>query len=99
LRSIALFFLPFFVLVTGPVLVLASAPVPGDGPLLVITRWGAHAERIIGAAGGHVYGPARAPFGTLATSDNPAFADNLRAAGAWAVIDGSHVAGLCGALK
>ena len=38
-----------------------------------------------------------APLGVLAYSDDPAFADNLRAAGAWAVLDGRRIAALCGA--
>lgn len=97
MRIIALFLSPVFALVTGPLVMLAAPPVAGDGPLLVVSGWGAGAERRIGAAGGRVVGPLRAPLGVLATSDNPAFADNLRAAGAWAVLDGRRIAALCGA--
>lgn len=97
LRAIALFMSPVFALLAGPAIVVASAPVRPDGPLLVISGWGDRAERIVDTAGGQVYGPVRASLGILATSSNPAFADNLRAAGAWAVLDGSRIAALCGA--
>lgn len=97
MRAIALFASPLFALVIGPVIVFASAPAEGAGPVLVISGWGARAESVIARAGGQVYGPVRAPLGLLAFSDDPAFAANLRAAGAWAVLDGSRIAALCGA--
>lgn len=99
MRLIILIGLPLFTLLTGPVIVFASAPVPAaaNGAVLVVSGWGARAESMVAAAGGQVYGPVRAPFGLLAFSDDPAFADRLRAAGAWAVLDGTRIANLCGA--
>lgn len=97
MRSLALYASPLFSLVIGPLIVFASAPAPAGGPLLVLTGHGAGIAQIVARAGGHVYGPVRAPLGVLAYSDDPAFADNLRAAGAWAVLDGRRIAALCGA--
>lgn len=99
MRALALYISPVFALLIGPAIVFASAPVSEGGPLLVISGWGARAEAVVAAADGWIYGPVRAPLGVLAFSDNPAFADQLRAAGAWAVLDGSRIAALCGAVQ
>lgn len=93
LPILLMFVLAVFV---GPLIVLASADAPKDAPLLVISGWGDTAEARIAAAGGEVVGPIRAPLGLFATSRDPKFPDALRAAGAWAVIDGGRIAALCG---
>ncbi|MCB1331831.1 MAG: hypothetical protein KDK28_21230 [Maritimibacter sp.] len=97
MRALALFALPLMSILIGPVIVFASAPVEAHGAVLVISRWGDRTEQVVAAAGGQVYGPVRAPLGVLAFSDDPAFADNLRAAGAWAVLAGDRIATICGA--
>lgn len=97
MRALVLFAAPLFSILIGPVIVFASAPVEATGAVLVIARWGDRTEQMITIAGGQVYGPVRAPLGVLAFSDDPAFADNLRAAGAWAVLAGNRIATICGA--
>lgn len=97
MRSLVLIVSPLVSLVIGPLIVFASSPADGNGPLLVVSGWGHDGLRLVAEAGGQIYGPVRAPLGVLAFSADPAFADTLRAAGAWAVLDGSKIAALCGA--
>ena len=96
MRILPLVLLPLVALAAGPVIVLASAPPRGDAPFLVVSGWGSEAEARVLEAGGRIVGPMRAPLGVFATSDDPGFARALRAAGAWAVIDGGRIAALCG---
>lgn len=79
-----------------PVLAVRAAPV-GDGPRLVVHAPWTDGAALVARAGGMVVGPRDAPMGILAargTADG--FDARLRAAGAWAVIDGSVLARLCG---
>ncbi len=96
MRLLPLVLMPIAALLAGPAIVLASAPVARDAPVLVIAGWGGAAQAHVAAAGGRVIGPARAPFGLIAASADPGFADALRARGAWAVLDGGRIAALCG---
>lgn len=79
----------------GPVLLLARPPGHTGAPVLVVgppAKMAAYIE----VAGGAPLGPEVALFGLLARSDAPDFVTALRGLGAWAVLDGSAVAALCG---
>lgn len=80
----------------APLLPLLSLPA-GSGALLlvIVPPWGAPLA-VIADAGGRPVGPERSVLGYFATSDGPDFAARLRAAGAWAVLDGDAVSSLCG---
>ncbi|MEC7761339.1 MAG: hypothetical protein VX874_05420 [Pseudomonadota bacterium] len=95
LRALPLLFLTLGAVLAGPAVVIASADPARDGVLLVVSRWGDEAERVITAAGGQTVGPVRARFGVFATSQDPDFSDRLRDRGAWAVINGDVLAALC----
>ena len=80
----------------GPVLPLLSLPTGKGALVLVVTPPWTHPIAVIEAAGGRPVGPDRSVLGYFATSDGPDFAVRLRAAGAWAVLDGNAVSSLCG---
>lgn len=84
-------------LVASPVVLVASST-PRDGiPVIVVgAPWGDRLETVISQAGGQILGPESAPFARIATSDTPEFFQRLRDAGAWAVLDGTRLATLCG---
>lgn len=80
-------------------LAVASAPVAGAGPRLVLHAPWADGLVLVRAAGGTPIGPFQAPMGMLAQADESAdFDARLRLAGAWAVLDGTAIAQLCGAI-
>ncbi|MEM9552435.1 MAG: hypothetical protein AAGA05_14745 [Pseudomonadota bacterium] len=80
-----------------PALAILAAPLPEDGPRLVLYPPWVDGADLVQQAGGDSIGPYRAPMGVLAfASDSEAFDRRLRAAGAWAVIDGTIIANLCG---
>lgn len=81
---------------SGPVLALAGAA--PSGPLVVVVSApGAEArDAMIRRAGGSPVGPVRTPFAGLAMSEAPGFAERLREAGAWIVLDGQRIAQICG---
>jgi len=83
-------------LVLVPVLTLAMTPVDPAGPVVVVTAPSANPVHIIEASGGSVIGLENAPMGTLGFSAVPGFEEKLKANGAWAVLDGRVLAGLCG---
>ncbi|MGK7752592.1 hypothetical protein [Roseovarius sp. C03] len=81
-------------LATLPVTVLMSAPARAGRPaLVVVSPWGADPARIIAAAGGREIGPGSAPLARLAVLDRP---EDVVPAGAWAVMDATALASLCG---
>ncbi|MBY4892240.1 hypothetical protein KUL25_05620 [Rhodobacteraceae bacterium N5(2021)] len=76
----------------APVALLVSGPAePGQVALVIAPSAGAAA--IVATLGGQEVGPMRAPFGVLAVLSAPEAARDL---GAWAVLDGSVLARLCG---
>ncbi|WP_270725735.1 hypothetical protein [Shimia sp. Alg240-R146] len=79
-----------------PILAVATGPVDVSKPVVVVARPGADLVQIIEISGGAVIGLENAPLGALGYSDDPKFAQNLRANGAWAVWDGRTIAELCG---
>lgn len=84
----------------GPAATLAAAPLPVEGPVLVVGPLGADRDAMIRQAGGRPLGAIDALLGELAmvvTGDVATFAGALRAAGAWAVLDGRAILALCGA--
>jgi hypothetical protein len=91
------FLLPAMIALTvlgGPaVALIARAPEEG-GPVLVVA---ANPDASIRGAGGRPFGPGRAPLGSLATSNDPEFAQRLRESGAWLVLDGRILSAICGA--
>ena len=71
---------------------------PTDAPLrLVIFAPWTDGPALVRRAGGALVGPRDAPMGALAyAEDRAAFDSRLRALGAWAVVDGTALARLCG---
>jgi hypothetical protein len=82
--------------VAGPVVSLAAAPPPADGGIHLVVAPAGRRAQVLDAAGGHPVGPAAAPLAGLAASPHPGFAERLKKAGAWLVLDGEAVARLCG---
>lgn len=80
-----------------PALMLFAAPQPADGPVIILHAPWVDGADLVRAAGGWAVGPLQAAMGTFAVSDNmETFRAGVRAAGAWAVLDGAALAGLCG---
>lgn len=73
------------VLAPLPLLTALASPSQSEGPLLILSAPWADTEHHIAAAGGRVIGPERAPFGVFAASDDPNFAEILKARGLWSV--------------
>lgn len=71
------------------------APVETTGPVLVVLPPWIDAHGVVEEAGGQIIGFDRAAFAVLAIGAHPDFHRALRAAGAWAVRDGSIIASLC----
>ena len=81
----------------GPVLAVASqAARPGQPVLVVSAPWGEDRAALIARAGGRPVGPADSWLAGQAVGTGPDFADNLRAGGAWLVLDATAIARLCG---
>ncbi|MGJ8623216.1 MAG: hypothetical protein ACSHW1_10580 [Yoonia sp.] len=84
-------------LVAPPALAFMAAPASAQGPRLVIFAPWVDGVALVLRAGGDPVGPAAAPMGILAYApDRPDFDDRLRAAGAWAVLEGMALARICG---
>lgn len=83
-------------LVVAPVLAITLVPADDAEPVVVVAGPGADLLHIIDRSEGWVVGPVSAPFGALGYSDSPGFVDNLKANGAWAVLNGRVPAALCG---
>lgn len=81
---------------SGPFLPLFALPGGTGGMLLVVTPPWTNSLTVIQDAGGRPIGPERSLLGRLATSDTQDFADRLRSAGAWMILDGQAVSALCG---
>lgn len=94
----------FPVLLVGGVLALsmplvaamAAAPA-ASGPVIVVLGPFSDAEAVIRQAGGSLAAPVRAPLAVIASGPDDGFAERLRGAGAWAVMDAGALAFLCGA--
>ncbi|MGR3713872.1 MAG: hypothetical protein ACU0A6_12225 [Shimia sp.] len=80
----------------APILAVATGPVDVSEPVVVVAGPGVDLVQMIENSGGAVIGLENAPLGALGYSDDPKFAQNLRANGAWAVWDGRTIAELYG---
>ncbi|KRS14000.1 hypothetical protein XM53_05540 [Roseovarius atlanticus] len=81
-------------LATLPVALMMSGPAQAGRPaLVVVPPWTDDPGRIIAAAGGREIGLVAAPMARLAVLERPAEAV---AGGAWAVLDATALASLCG---
>lgn len=80
----------------GPVIAVFSVPPAGGELVLVITPDSTQRARIVAAADGRLVGPEEALLGSFAVSESPDFAERLKTSGAWIVVNGRHVARLCG---
>ncbi|MEQ8258495.1 MAG: hypothetical protein RH980_20825 [Roseovarius confluentis] len=82
-------------LATLPVTLMMSGPAKAGRPALVLVPpWGADPGRIIAAAGGREIGLVVAPaVARLAVLDRP---EDAVAGGAWAVLDATALASICG---
>lgn len=86
----------FLIALAGPAaVVLADEPQAGSPVLVIVAPW-VDAPAVVRAAGGQLIGPASAPMAALAYSPDPAFAERLAQAGAFAVRDGQRLAQICG---
>lgn len=80
-----------------PALAIVGTPTPEAGPRLVLFPPWRDGLELVQKAGGDLVGPVQAPMGLLAfAADGSDFNRRLRDAGAWAVIDGTSIARLCG---
>lgn len=80
-----------------PVFGIMGQPPAGQGPRLVIFPPWRDGLALVAGAGGYPVGPDVAAMGLLAmAADDAAFDRRLKAAGAWAVVDGTAIARLCG---
>lgn len=94
--QIRVMILVVFVALSGPVLALASMPAPKEGPVLfVVPPW---LDRVgfLEKLGAYEIGPVPAPMAILAVLEGPEMVDRGKSFGAWAVLDGSAIARLCG---
>jgi len=82
-------------LAVTPLALLGQHP-PGVGPVLVLLAPWADGPALVEAAGGHIIGPARAPFALLAAWDTAGDETRALKHGAWAVLDGNALAAICG---
>ena len=97
MRFPVLLFAFWAVVLSGPLLALASArPGPASLLLVVVPPAGPDAVAVIRAAGGVPVGPRQAPLAAFAAAPAPHFAERLRSQGAWMVLDGDRLAALCG---
>lgn len=84
---------------TGPALAVAHAKAaPGNISLVIVPPWHSSAA-VVTAGDGQLVGPILSRVSVLAVSDNPDFFDDVKAAGAWFVLDGNRWAHLCGAIR
>ncbi len=81
--------------VAGGATALPRAVEQGDDAILLVVAapWNGGAEAVVARAGGSVIGPERAMLAVLAHEANP---EELRAAGAWAVVDWAGISFICG---
>lgn len=75
--------------------VLSMEP-PNDGLVLVIVPPWRGGEDIVRGAGGYLVGPVQAPMAVLARFNIPVPIQSMRNDGAWAVLDGTQIAFICG---
>ncbi|NNK79801.1 MAG: hypothetical protein HKP40_13945 [Litoreibacter sp.] len=84
-------------LITGPFLLLVSSePRPGSPVLVLAPPWTGGASAVVQEAGLREIGPERAILAALADYERVEDLGLLSSAGAWFVIDGEHIASLCG---
>jgi hypothetical protein len=81
----------------GPLAALGAAAPRPDAPVLAIAPPWIDVDAVVARAGGRPIGPVGAPLATLAQGEGAHFAERLRDAGAWMVVDGAALARLCGA--
>ncbi len=86
-------------LLVTPVMAVVSTPVEPGSLVLVVASPTQDFEQLVQDAGGQVVGAEKRYLSVLGVSDDPQFADRLLALGAWAVLDGSIQAWLCGELN
>ncbi|MCC1493706.1 hypothetical protein [Cognatishimia sp. F0-27] len=80
-----------------PILGLAGMSPPTGAPRLVLFPPWEDGAALVEKAGGSPVGPEQAPMGILAfAADGAAFDRRLREIGAWAIVDGTVLARLCG---
>jgi hypothetical protein len=97
MSRLAFSFLVALALCAPPLLGLAGATPSDDGPRLVLFPPWHDGAALVSQAGGSPVGPLEAPMGLLAfAADTAAFDRRVRKAGAWAILDGTALARLCG---
>lgn len=87
-----------FSALAGPFAALASMEPRAGAPVIVVAPYGKIdvAIRSVDAAGGRVIGPQTGLIGVMAFSRTDGFAHQLKAHGAWLVLDATAIAQLCG---
>ncbi|WP_010141219.1 hypothetical protein [Oceanicola sp. S124] len=96
MQNLSIFLIAMGLVLSGPVLTVASLPPATHGLVLVLSPPWADREAPIRAAGGRGLGTRIAAMGTLAQADRPDFSARLRAQGPFLVLDGRAIAALCG---
>ncbi|SCZ58010.1 hypothetical protein SAMN04488118_103194 [Epibacterium ulvae] len=76
-------------------LVMQPAPKPGGVALVIAPPWSRDISEIIERAQIAEISPVRAPMGVLVEIENSQDIRNLRAHGAWLVLNGARVLELC----
>ena len=86
------------VLLSGPLLALASLPPPSSGlALFVLPPW-QDRQVFLDAVGARPVGMEQAPLAVLAELSGDDLPTRARANGAWLITDGLAIARLCGAI-
>ena len=79
----------------APIAALATAQPRQGEPLLVILPPWRDADQVLARAGARPVAPVRAPFAVLAVTDTDIGLQDLRSAGAWAVLHAGALSFLC----
>lgn len=82
--------------VAGSVGSLLAAPVPDEGPLLVVVAPWHSPSAVVKAAGAAEISPLSTRFATLAFANEPSAIARLRDEGAWLIRNGGLLARICG---
>jgi len=83
-------------IIVGPAAAVLGAPASGPGPWVIVVPPWEDVSALVERAQASLIGPAQAPFGHLVAASDPQAPQRLADAGAWAVLDATTIAQLCG---
>lgn len=84
-------------LLSGPLAAVSRPPAEDAATVIFVLPPWIERDAFLSATGARDIGPLQAPFSVLAALGPDTTAADARAAGAWAVLDGTLIARLCGA--